>query len=103
MLTDEDLLDFNASTLALGESGAAQRLLDEHGDIYRAQLVAALWLEDAAKERETSNANVPWPRRTNSDHDVGFAAATKEIIAQLRQGDFLPGGEPFENIHGRRY
>lgn len=95
MVTDDDLLDFSGSSLSIA---AALRLLDEHGDVYRAQLVAARWLEDCRKRRQTTSQEVAWPRRTNADHEAGFQAAASEMIAHLRQGDFLPGSDAYPDL-----
>jgi hypothetical protein len=92
MLTDDDLLDFSGSSLSIHD---ALRLLEEHGDVYRAQLVAACWLEDCRKRRQANSEEVAWPRRTNADHEAGFQAAASEMIAHLRQGDFLPGSDSY--------
>jgi hypothetical protein len=100
MLTDDDLLEFHPSSLLMTEAGDARRLLHEHGEVYRAQLIAACWLEDSQKRRAAESDAVPWPRRTSSDHEAGFEEAVRTIIARLRQGDFLPGGDSYRDIQG---
>ena len=100
MLTDDELLGFHGGSVPAAEQAEAQRLLEEHGDVYRAQLVAAHWLEAGRKRRQVSNEEIAWPRRTSSDHDAGFEQATKEMIAHLRHGDFLPGGDAYPDVRG---
>ena len=100
MLTDNDLLEFNASSLVDVEAGDARRLLHEHGEVFRAQLIAACWLEGSRKRRAADIESVPWPRRTSPDHEAGFEEAIRAMVARLRQGDFLPGGESYRDIQG---
>jgi hypothetical protein len=95
-LSDNDLLDFPASGLAMADAGDARGLLHEHGDVFRAQLVAARWLDGyrlrrlANQDRVTASAD--WPV-----HEKGFDEAMRDVIAHLRQGDFLPGGRFYED------
>jgi hypothetical protein len=100
MLTDAELLGFNANSPSIPDTSDANRLLQEHGDVYRAQLVAAHWLEAGTKRRQANNDEIPWPRRTSADHEAGFEAATREMIAHLRQGDFLPGSDSYPDVRG---
>ena len=39
MLTDDELLGFHGTSVLSADHAEAQRLLEEHGDVYRAQLV----------------------------------------------------------------
>jgi hypothetical protein len=100
MLTDDELLGFHGRSVLTAEHAEAQRLLEEHGDVFRAQLVAAHWLEAGRKQRQASNEEIAWPRRTSSDHEAGFEQATREIIAHLRRGDFLPGSDGYPDVRG---
>ena len=98
-LSDNDLLDFDASSLAMADAGDARRLLHQHGDVFRAQLVAARWLEGYRQRRlsETSSLVGGWPQ----DHEEGLDEALRDVITHLRQGDFLPGGALYEDEQKR--
>lgn len=93
--TTNDLLDFDASTLEFGEAGDARMLLREHGDVFRAQLVAARWLDGYRHRRFTSQQTRPggWP----DAHQAGWDDAMKDVVEHLRQGDFLPGGRLYDD------
>jgi hypothetical protein len=96
VLTDDELLDFDASRLASPPD--ARRLLAEHGDVYRAQLVAARWIEGWRERMEADPLVPPSP-----DYAEGHAEALRELAANLRQGDLLPGGTLYEfEVNGRR-
>ena len=93
MLTDEELLDFDHNRLADFDPAEARQTLAERGDIYRPQLVAALFIDGwRARQRENSS-----PVEESEDGLEGFEFATREIAAHLRQGDFLPGGTLYED------
>lgn len=84
-IDDERLFEFDPSRLSDFDVARAHRFLAEHGDVYRTQLVMALWLDG-------------WRERMG-DHDWGetppaeaFDYAMREVAAHLRQGDFLPTG-----------
>jgi hypothetical protein len=94
-LDDNDLLGFDASTLAMADAGDARRLLREHGDVFRAQLVAARWLDRYRLQRLT--AEMPTHAAGWELHEEGFDEAMRDVIARLRQGDFLPGGALYED------
>jgi hypothetical protein len=86
-LTDEDLFDFDQDRLAHFDLKSARSQLAEHSDAFRAQLVAAQWIEGwreraAADELPTQSEN--WRE--------GFDSALREVAAHLRQGDLIPGG-----------
>jgi hypothetical protein len=86
-LTDDDLLDFDYGRLAgdwTREDG--ERALAQHGEVYRAQLVAAHFAERWC-EGELENRGILLDRRLE-----GFEHALRDIAAHLRQGDFLPDG-----------
>jgi hypothetical protein len=86
-LTDDQLLEFDAGQYAsYDEARAREALAGEHGDAYRAQLVAARWIEG-------------WRRRTlaegpagSEDWVKGWDEGLSEVVAHLRQGDLIPGG-----------
>jgi hypothetical protein len=85
--SEDDLLDFDHSRLAHFDVNDARRKLAEQGQVYRAQLVAARWIEgwrERLAEDYISHASEEWGR--------GFDQALREVTAHLRQGDLIPGG-----------
>lgn len=97
-LTDEELLDFDTKqeqesggghNLLAGLERAPRSLLKEHGDVYRAQLVAARHIEGWAKRQEEQRES---PTTVDPTYNDGFVYALREITAHLRQGSYLPGG-----------
>jgi hypothetical protein len=94
-LTDDQLLDFDAGRYASYDEGRARETLaGENGDAYRAQLVAARWIEG-------------WRRRTlgqepagSEDWIKGWDEALSEVVAHLRQGDLIPGGILYTDATG---
>jgi hypothetical protein len=94
-LSDDQLLDFDAGVYAsYDEAKARDALAGEHGDSYRAQLVAARWIEG-------------WRRRTlaeeptgSEDWVKGWDEALSEVVAHLRQGDLIPGGILYTDATG---
>jgi hypothetical protein len=102
MLTDHHLLAFNARPLPGTEAVDATALLQAHGDVFRAQLIAAHWLESYLKSRTRRKDETAWPRRANDERDAGYEAAVRDVVIHLRQGDFLPGGSLYEEelAHG---
>ena len=89
--TDDDLLNFDMKRLG-GISRAPRRILEEHGDAYRYQLIAARWMQRWAE-------GVARPSPTDSPdraYERGYEQALREAIAHLRQGDFLPGGQVYD-------
>lgn len=96
LLTDQDLLNFDRDAIQHFDLDDAKDALDEHGDVYRAQLVAAHWLDGWA-ERLTETDPIDDPK-----FDEGFAQALREVAAHLRQGDLVPGGVLFEDVAAGR-
>ena len=92
-LSDDDLLDFDLKGLG-GFQTAPRTLLDRHGDVYRAQLVIARWLDGYRERRAASSTG-------ESSFDAGARDTLYDIAAHLRQGDFLPGGELYEDEQRR--
>ncbi len=94
-LSDDQLLDFDADKYASYDEGKAREALaGEHGDAYRAQLVAARWIEG-------------WRRRTlaeepsgSEDWVKGWDEGLSEVVAHLRQGDLIPGGILYTDATG---
>ena len=81
----------------MAEAGDARRLLREHGDVFRAQLVAARWLEGYRLRRVEEQAAMIKIGAHGEEHEEGFDEAMRDVIAHLRQGDFLPGGTLYED------
>ncbi len=98
---DNELLDFDSSTLRVGKAGDARLLLRRHGDVFRAQLVAACWLEKHRHRRTQARhtRSGEWP----SAHQAGWDEAMEDVIRYLRQGDFLPGGRFFDDETKERF
>ncbi len=96
LLTDEDLLNFDHDAIEHFDLDDAQDALDEYGDVYRAQLVTAHWLDRWAK-RLGDVDSIDDPK-----FDEGFAKALREVAAYLRQGDLIPGGVLFEDVAAGR-
>jgi len=90
-LTDEDLLYFDIKGLG-GLERAPRRVLEEYGDAFRYQLVAARWIQQWAARLEE---HAPL---TGEQYNEGYVQALREVIAHLRQGDFLPGGQVYDEM-----
>jgi hypothetical protein len=90
-LSDDDLLAFDRKKLGMLER-APRDLLEQHQDVYRAQLVVARWL-DRYKEGRTSRPHFA----ANAEFEAGIAGTLNDIAAHLRKGDFLPGGSLYED------
>jgi hypothetical protein len=94
-LSDDQLLDFDSGQYATyDEAKARDALAGEHGDAYRAQLVAARWIDG-------------WRRRTlaeepagSEDWVKGWEEGLSEVVAHLRQGDLIPGGILYRDATG---
>jgi hypothetical protein len=100
-LSDDELLDFDHRRLRGFNLAKARDALAEQGDVYRAQLVAARWidgwrqrmLEDPASPTDPENAEA---RREAVDEVL------RDVVAHLRQGDLIPGGVLYEDeVTGR--
>lgn len=87
MLTDADLLDFDHDRLVHFDLATAKQQLAEGGDTFRAQLVAAHWIEGWRKR--VAEDELP---TQSEDWREGFDTALREVTAHLRQGDLIPGG-----------
>ena len=94
-LTDDQLLDFDAEKYASYDEGKARETLaGEHGDAYRAQLVAARWVEGWRRRTLTSDP------AGSEDWVKGWDEALSEVVAHLRQGDLVPGGILYTDATG---
>ena len=94
-LSDDQLLDFDAGMYAsYDDAKARDALAGENADAYRAQLVAARWIEG-------------WRQRTLAEEPAGpedwvkgWDEALREVVAHLRQGDLIPGGILYTDATG---
>jgi hypothetical protein len=98
-LTDDQLLDFDAARYAsYDEAKARETLAGEHGDAYRAQLVAARWI-DGWRLRTLAEDQAGAAGRSE-DWVQGWDEALSEVVAHLRQGDLIPGGILYRDASG---
>ncbi|MGI8623323.1 MAG: hypothetical protein ACR2NB_07510 [Solirubrobacteraceae bacterium] len=88
-LSDEQLLYFPRSELG-GYSREPRGLLREYGDVYRAQLRMARHLTTWAEHMKDHSAGL------NPQYRDGYEEALLNLAAHLRQGDYLPGGQHYE-------
>lgn len=88
-LSDDDLLDFDGDRLAAYDPVRSEELLaGEHRDAFRAQLVAAMFVEGwISRIREDD-----WAGLHPEGYYDGFKAALREMAAHFRQGNLVPGG-----------
>jgi hypothetical protein len=95
---DDELLEFDPSRMPDFDRLKALEALEEHGEVFRAQLVAARWI-DGWRRRLEAHRGGP---TSSADFDDGVDFALREIVAHLRLGDFLPGGRLYEDeVTGR--
>ena len=93
--TNTDGLEY-ADKLSPGGSGDpedARAMLREHGDPYRQHLVIAKLLERQADYLEGESADKGYGKV----YLRGYKVALRHTILDLRNGDFLPGGEKFRD------
>ena len=97
-LTDDELLDFDASSYAsYDEAKARETLAGEHGAAYRAQLVAARWIQGW---RRRLHAQDRLPEGRSEEWMQGWDDGLSEVVAHLRQGDLVPGGVLYTDATG---
>ncbi len=87
MLSDDELLAFDASEYADYEEAKARKALAEQREAYRPQLVAAHWI-DSWLERLGEGS----PPFATEEEETGFRNALENMAAYMRQGDLIPGG-----------
>jgi hypothetical protein len=87
MLTDEQLFDFDADRLAQFDPAKARQQLAEQREAFRAQLVAARWIEGWLQRMDGDRF-----AGDNEEFQDGFTTALREVAGNLRQGDLIPGG-----------
>jgi len=100
VLDDNELLNFDTTRSAMADAGDARGLLHKHGDVFRAQLVAARWLESYLERRPEERQAIMAGSHTQ-DHEEGFEKAMRDLIAHLRQVDLLPGARLYEDEQER--
>ena len=88
-LTDDELFNFDHGRLADFDATKARERLARDDGTYRAQLVAALWIEGWREHMESDCNELT---ASSPDWHDGFEYATRELAAHLRQGDLLPKG-----------
>jgi hypothetical protein len=93
-LSDAELFDFNARLMVDYDDERAHTLLEEYGDAFRYQLVAALHIAGWAEE--LADPENPVRRSIDPTQINGWVYALGHVAASLRQGYYLPGGESFE-------
>ncbi len=100
-LTDDELLDFDRQRLEGYDAAETERALVEHGDVFRAQLVAARWI-DGWRQRMAEDVASPTSLGPEDPYHAGRDEALREVAAHLRLGDLLPGGVLYEDeVTGR--
>lgn len=100
-LTDEQLLDFDVSRIATYRPGQGDRLLAEHGDLYRSQLLIARWIDGWRERAGARHEQVGDSSAMSDDWEAGWDAALRDIAAHLRSGDLVPGGVLHDDEVGR--
>ncbi len=97
-LTDDDLFDFDQAALPNFDEGSARQTLERLGDVYRSQLVAAMWIDDwrAQKSQDDGPGNLQ-----SDEFKQGIDYGLRKIIAHLRKGDLVPGGYLHDAVAGR--
>lgn len=94
MLSDDELLDFDHDDLfdvqVFDKPYEGRRMLEEHGDVFRSQLLIARWLDGWAQR-------ICEPSGANPATVYALTNTVLEMSAYLRQGRFLPGGTFYED------
>ena len=86
----------------MADAGDARRLLGEHGDVFRAQLVAARWIDGWIERMHNETIRNAFGARRDPLVQKGFEEALRDIATHLRNGDFLPGGTLYEEEQRRQ-
>jgi hypothetical protein len=87
---DEVLFDFETREIAGWDRATADRLLIEEPVLYRNHLAIARWLQQCADRAEEDHSDL------GEDFYEGQQAVFRQIMALLRQGDFVPGRAIYE-------
>ena len=66
----------------MSDAGDARKLLNEHADVFRAQLVAARWL-DGYRQRRLEDPT-QFPSGHSPEYRDGFDEAMRDVVAHLR-------------------
>lgn len=99
-LSDAQLFDFNAALMEDYDDEKARADLEEHGDVFRAQLIAALYLSDLAET--LADPNDPTYKSMDALKVSGWVDSLRHVAAYLRQGYYLPGGMHYEEVVRKR-
>lgn len=83
-LTDNELFDFDKSRIEWSEE-EARNALQEHPELYRNHLIIAKWIDGWV-------SRLPKATPSEAEYWRGFEQALREVAANLRQCDLLPGG-----------
>jgi len=95
-LSDDELLDFELAGLNM-DLAHVRRALANQGNVYRSQLVAARWFDGWRNQIHERGAG-----QHSAEFLAGFDEALRTVIAYLRQGDLIPGGQLYEDeVSGR--
>jgi len=95
-LFDSELLDFNARNILDYDDARAHAALEEFGDAFRYQLVAALHLDGWADRLEDDDNQV---RNTLDPVEIrGWVTSLRNIAATIRMGQYLPVGDAYEQV-----
>ena len=99
---DDLLLDFAGdSDVSIEE---ARKLLVERGDAWRCQLIMARHLEHQAAHLEELRAGNQLGDADRLKYFEGYVEALRHIAENLRSGEYLPGGDAFDDtVEGRAF
>jgi hypothetical protein len=93
--SDEELLGFrNEEEPFKYDRRRAERALENYGDAFRHQLVAARHMERWATELRER------PGALNPQFVHGYVQALRDVSARIRKCAYLPGGELYEEPRG---
>jgi hypothetical protein len=98
MLSDDELLHIEGEPPENYDAAEARRALEQHGEAYRYQLVAAIDLEDRAQMFSEQRLSEELGCGYGPVYVDGRAHALREVAAALRRGDYLPDGWLFNSV-----
>jgi hypothetical protein len=100
-LSDDELLDFDHRRLRGFNITTTRHALTQHGDVYRAQLIAARWI-DGWRQRMLEDPVSPTDPENAAARREAMDEVLRDVVAHLRQGDLIPGGVLYEDeVTGR--
>lgn len=90
--SDDELLNFDKDRLADWQPARADSALNgSDGDLFRSHLAIAKWLEGWTDRLAEGPRIFDGPEEREA-----YIAGIREVMAHLRQGDFVPGGTFYE-------